>query len=81
MIVIWMLERGEENVQEVVLLTREVECLQVEDVLPFLNKNIKLDHFKAEICDTLLNYHDQVERLKTEMSGFYSAGESLNKED
>lgn len=76
----WMLDRGDENVRDVVQLTREVECLQVEDVLPHLNKNIKLDHFKAEICDTLLNYHDQVEKLKLDINGFYRAAESLKKE-
>lgn len=79
-IVIWMLGRGDESIKEVVQLTREIDNLKIEDILPYMTQSIKLDYFKSEICETLRNYHDQVSNLKLEMDGFYSAGDSLKKE-
>lgn len=45
-----------------------------------MNESIKLDYFKEEICETLLDYHDQVDKLKNEIRGFYQGCENLKIE-
>lgn len=63
-IAMWLLERSEENIKEVVQLTRETDILKIEDILPYLNSNIRLEHFKTELCESLRNYDDKIRNLK-----------------
>ena len=43
-----MLNR-DEHIEGVVQLITEIEGFNIEDILPFLTKNVKLDYFKNEI--------------------------------
>lgn len=70
MIAIWLLERSEGNIKEVVQLTRETSLIKIEDILPYLTENIKLEHFKTELCDSLRNYDNTIRGLKMKMRSF-----------
>ena len=69
-IAMWLLERSEENIKEVVQLTRETDILKIEDILPYLNSNIRLEHFKTELCESLRNYDDKIRNLKLTLQMF-----------
>ncbi|CAD8168275.1 unnamed protein product [Paramecium octaurelia] len=74
-----MLEKGGKYVKQIVQLTREIPLIKAEDILPYLTQNIKLDDFKDEICETLEEYHDQVEKQQNELEGYIKSNENLKK--
>ncbi|CAD8103565.1 unnamed protein product [Paramecium sonneborni] len=74
-----MLEKGGKYVKQIVQLTREIPLIKAQDILPYLTQNIKLDDFKDEICETLEEYHDQVEQQQNELEGYIKSNENLKK--
>lgn len=44
--------------------------IKIEDLLPEFNQNIKIEDFKDEICKSLRNYNEEIEKLKDEMKTF-----------
>lgn len=36
-IAMWLLERSEENIKEVIQLTKDTTCIKIEDLLPYFN--------------------------------------------
>lgn len=70
MIAAYLLERSEENVKEVVQLTRDTSVLKIEDILPHFTESIKLEHFKTELCDSLRNYDDEIRNLRRVMESY-----------
>lgn len=79
-IAVWLMERSEENMMEVVQLTRETDSLKIEDLLPYFTETIKLEHFKTELCTSLKNYNDEIEKLKMEMGMFYQNQDQLKRD-
>lgn len=77
---LWMmiavhLLKNDENIDEVIELTKETDLIKIEDLLPHFNENIKIEHFKDEICKSLKNYNEEIEKLKEEMKKFSSNSE------
>jgi hypothetical protein len=46
----FFLDQDGNNIEEVTKLTKETNLLKIEDLLPLFNENIKIEHFKDEIC-------------------------------
>ena len=69
-IAIHLLSKNDENIDEVIQLTKETQLIKIEDLLPHFNENIKIEHFKDEICNSLKNYNEEIEKLKEEMKKF-----------
>eukprot|EP00656_Telonema_subtile_P001802 TRINITY_DN1077_c0_g1_i10.p1 TRINITY_DN1077_c0_g1~~TRINITY_DN1077_c0_g1_i10.p1 ORF type:complete len:717 (-),score=192.85 TRINITY_DN1077_c0_g1_i10:160-2310(-) len=44
------------------------DLVRIEDILPFLPKDTLIDDFCEEICNSLENYNQKIERLKREMT-------------
>ena len=65
-----LLKENDENIEEVIKLTKETELIKIEDLLPHFNENIKIEHFKDEICNSLKTYNEEIEKLKEEMKKF-----------
>ncbi|CAK80901.1 unnamed protein product (macronuclear) [Paramecium tetraurelia] len=74
-----MLEKGGKYVKQIVQLTREIPLIKADDILPYLTQNIKLDDFIDEICETLEEYHDQIEKQQNELEGYIKSNENLKK--
>ena len=47
-------------------MTKETDLIKIEDLLPHFNENIKIEHFKDEICNSLKTYNEEIEKLKEE---------------
>lgn len=52
------------DIEQVIKLTKETNLIKIEDLLPYFNENIKIEHFKEEICNSLNEYNSQIESLK-----------------
>lgn len=39
--------------------------IKIEDILLYFNEDIKIQHFKEEICKSLRDYSDRIDSLKT----------------
>lgn len=63
-----------------ILLTKDTDLIKIEDLLPYFNQNIKIEHFKDEICNSLKNYNEEIEKLKEEMKRFSQNSEQLKNE-
>ena len=51
-----------------------------KDLLPYFNENIKIEHFKNEICNSLNEYSQTIEDLKNQMDGYSLNAENLKNE-
>lgn len=65
-----LLKRTDGNIKDVINLTQESNLIKIEDLLPEFNQNIKIEDFKDEICKSLRNYNEEIEKLKDEMKTF-----------
>ena len=74
-----MMERGE-NIKEVVQLTRETDSLGIEHILPNLHGNVKMDYFKTELCESLRDKNDRIQKLKSEMDSYRGSAYNLKYE-
>lgn len=54
--------------------------IKIEDLLPHFNENIKIEHFKDEICNSLRKYNEEIEKLKEEMKKLSQNSDQLKNE-
>ncbi|XP_020100737.1 vacuolar protein sorting-associated protein 18 homolog isoform X3 [Ananas comosus] len=58
-----------ENIRKAIAFLAETgELLKIEDILPFFPDFVLIDDFKEEICKSLKDYNNQIEKLKQEMN-------------
>ena len=62
------------------LLDRTDGLVKIEDVLPMLPENVKIETFKQELCDALEDYQVQVDQLKREMDDATRASDLIRKD-
>ncbi|KAM3137990.1 hypothetical protein pb186bvf_009885 [Paramecium bursaria] len=67
-------------IDKVIELTKETDTIKIEDLLPHFNENIKIEHFKDEICNSLKNYNEEIEKLKEEMKKLSANSDQLKNE-
>ncbi|KAJ3435168.1 vacuolar protein sorting-associated protein 18 [Anaeramoeba flamelloides] len=60
---------GQGNIEQDIQFLQETELLSVEDIIQFLPNNMKIEHFKEEIKNSLHNYQAEIEILKENMLG------------
>ncbi|KAJ6244820.1 vacuolar protein sorting-associated protein [Anaeramoeba flamelloides] len=60
---------GQGNIEQDIQFLQETELLSVEDIIQFLPNNMKIEHFKEEIKNSLHNYQAEIEILKENMMG------------
>lgn len=58
------------QVEQNILVTQNQSLLKIEDLLPYFNENIRIEHFKDQICDSLESYNDEIEKLQKDMQGY-----------
>jgi len=61
-------------------LLRECSLLKIEDILPFFQDFVTIDHFKDAICDSLQEYNKHIEELKAAMKEATESAEVVRAE-
>ncbi|XP_077526342.1 vacuolar protein sorting-associated protein 18 dor [Haemaphysalis longicornis] len=46
---------------------QECELIKIEDILPFFDEFVRIDHFKEAICQSLEEYNEHIEGLRAQM--------------
>lgn len=69
---LWMmiaerLLKNNQSIDKVIELTKQADMIKIEDLLPHFNENIKIEHFKDEICNSLRKYNEDIDKLKDDM--------------
>lgn len=57
----------EGDVKRAMEFLNQSELLKIEDILPFFQDFVTIDHFKDAICSSLHEYNQHIEELKSEM--------------
>lgn len=57
----------ERDVKKAMEFLNQCELLKIEDILPFFQDFVTIDHFKDAICSSLHEYNQHIEELKSEM--------------
>ncbi|KAK2551808.1 Vacuolar protein sorting-associated protein 18-like protein [Acropora cervicornis] len=57
----------EGDVKKAMEFLNHCELLKIEDILPFFQDFVTIDHFKDAICSSLHEYNQHIEELKSEM--------------
>ncbi|XP_027053569.1 vacuolar protein sorting-associated protein 18 homolog [Pocillopora damicornis] len=57
----------EGDVKKAMEFLNQSELLKIEDILPFFQDFVTIDHFKDAICSSLHEYNQHIEELKSEM--------------
>lgn len=71
----------EGNIKEAIKILGEVDppgLVKIEDILPFFPDFVIIDDFKNEICQSLEDYNDKIERLKVTNLSLFSLCHSLS---
>ncbi|KAK7574291.1 hypothetical protein V9T40_011482 [Parthenolecanium corni] len=55
------------DIKEAMKFLQQCDLIKIEDVLPFFNDFVTIDHFKDAICSSLQEYNQNIEMLREEM--------------
>lgn len=55
------------DIERAMELLQQCDLIKIEDVLPFFDDFVTIDHFKEAICTSLQEYNQNIEMLKEEM--------------
>lgn len=76
-----VLTQGKGGVSQVLQMLHDSKgLLRIEDILEHLPDFTEIDLFKEEICNTLEDYANRIETLKSEMDELSSSAETIDKE-
>ena len=70
-------EENEKNFNYAIDLMTESEVLKIEDILPKLMDNIKIEVFKKEITRCINSYENSIDSLKTKISLFNETAKNV----
>uniref|UniRef100_A0A1E1XC32 Vacuolar protein sorting-associated protein 18 homolog n=1 Tax=Amblyomma aureolatum TaxID=187763 RepID=A0A1E1XC32_9ACAR len=57
----------QKDIKRAMEFLQECDLIKIEDILPFFDEFVRIDHFKEAICASLEEYNDHIEGLKAEM--------------
>ncbi len=75
-----VVEKKNDVRQAMEYLKRSGDLVKVEDVLPFFPDFVTIDHFKDAICDSLQEYSEHIEELRTEMEECNKSADTIREE-
>jgi len=62
-----VVEENRDIKQATIFLQQSRDLLKIEDILPFFPDFVQIDAFKEEICQSLREYNNHIEKLELEM--------------
>lgn len=57
----------QKDIKRAMEFLQECDLIKIEDILPFFDEFVRIDHFKEAICTSLEEYNKHIEGLKAEM--------------
>ncbi|XP_074661920.1 vacuolar protein sorting-associated protein 18 homolog [Tubulanus polymorphus] len=70
----------DKDIKKAMQFVQECNLLKIEDVLPFFPDFVTIDHFKDAICESLEEYNEHIETLKTEMNEATESAKEIRDE-
>ncbi|EDO47847.1 predicted protein [Nematostella vectensis] len=67
----------EHDVKKAMEFLNQCELLKIEDILPFFQDFVTIDHFKDAICSSLQEYNQHIQDLKDEMQEATESAKSI----
>ena len=66
--------------QKALAIMEESHVLKIEDVLPHIMDNIKIDQFKAEISKCINVYEESIQKLKKDINEYNKTAEEIKRD-
>ena len=66
--------------QKALAIMEESQVLKIEDVLPHIMDNIKIDQFKAEISKCINVYEESIQKLKKDINEYNKTAEEIKRD-
>ena len=68
---------NKQNEKDPIQIMRESKILKIEDVLPYINDEIKIEDFKTQISKCINEYEENINHLKEDINNYNKANETI----
>lgn len=72
--------KEEKDIKRAMEFLQECDLIKIEDILPFFDEFVTIDHFKDAICSSLQEYNMHIEELKVEMEDATQSAKEIRSE-
>ncbi|XP_014226256.1 vacuolar protein sorting-associated protein 18 homolog [Trichogramma pretiosum] len=72
--------REKNDIKQAMEFLQQCELVRIEDILPFFDDFVTIDHFKEAICNSLQEYNRHMQDLKEEMEEATKAAEVIRQD-
>lgn len=72
--------KEQKDIKRAMEFLQECELIKIEDILPFFDEFVTIDHFKDAICSSLEEYNQHIEGLKEEMEEATKSAKEIRSE-
>lgn len=73
-------DKNNQNFQNSLNIMKESEVLKIEDVLPHIVDNIRIEEFKEQISNCINVYEENIQKLKKEISSYNDTAENIKSD-
>ncbi|KAL1465924.1 hypothetical protein MTO96_026986 [Rhipicephalus appendiculatus] len=70
----------QKDIKRAMEFLQECDLIKIEDILPFFDEFVRIDHFKEAICTSLEEYNNHIEGLKAEMEEATRSAKEIRSE-
>ena len=68
---------NKQNEKDPIKIMKESKILKIEDVLPYISDEIKIEDFKTQISKCINEYEENINHLKEDISNYNKANETI----
>ena len=68
---------NKQNEKDPIKIMKESKILKIEDVLPYISDEIKIEDFKAQISKSINEYEENINHLKEDINNYNKANEVI----
>ena len=68
---------NKQNEQDPIQIMKESKILKIEDVLPYISDEIKIEDFKTQISKSINEYEENINHLKEDINNYNKANEVI----
>lgn len=79
-IFVFVLSKNGNNIEASLETMKDSDTLEIEDVLPHIMDNIKIEMFKREISSCINNYEDNIDKLQKEIRLYNETAEKIKRD-
>ena len=71
---------NKQNEKDPIQIMKESKVLKIEDVLPYISDEIKIEDFKTQISKCINEYEENINNLKEDINNYNKANEAIIKD-